>query len=32
MNAVPRPRFHVIAIIAITALVFIGFAPVLSLN
>jgi hypothetical protein len=26
MNAIPRPRFHVIAIIAIAALVFIGFA------
>ena len=26
MNAVPRPRFHVVAIIAIAALVFIGFA------
>ena len=26
MNAIPRPRFHVIAIMAITALVFVGFA------
>ena len=26
MNAVPRPRFHVIAVIAIAALVFVGFA------
>lgn len=26
MNAVPRPRFHIIAIYAIAALVFVGFA------
>jgi signal transduction histidine kinase len=26
MNAIPRPRFHVAAVIAITALVFVGFA------
>lgn len=26
MNAIPRPRFHVIAVYAIAALVFVGFA------